>query len=68
MKKLVRFNGYDGKHICCDEPTLLEVGKIYEVLIETNLGWQQNYHLKEVKGEYDSRWFSKVDEETQKET
>ena len=57
MKK-VRFNGCEGKYIYSDSPRNLEIGKVYEVVSETNYGWQRNYHLKGVKGEYNSKWFT----------
>ena len=67
MAKMVRFNGFEGKYFCSDSPKNLEVGKVYEVITENNLGWQKNYHLRGVKGEYNAKWFSHVDE-TKEET
>ena len=67
MKKRVRFLGRTGKIICCNDPKNLEVGKVYEVVSETNLGWQLNYHLKGDRGEYNAKWFEEVKEELPKE-
>lgn len=57
MKK-VRFNGFEGKYIYSDSPKNLEPGKVYEVTGENNYGWQLNYQLNGVKGEYNSKWFT----------
>ena len=37
------------------------VGKIYEVNEEIDLGYQTNYILKEVDGEFNSVWFKKIE-------
>ncbi len=63
MKKFVKFTGKTGKLICSDDPSNLEIGKVYEVITQTNLGWQLNYHLKGEKGEYNAKWFEEVKEE-----
>ena len=64
MKKLVRYNGMTSKCYGCTEPKDLIVGKIYEVVTETNLGWQLNFHLKGQPGEYNSKWFTLIDSES----
>jgi hypothetical protein len=59
MRK-VRCNGFEGSFIYSDSPLNLEPGKIYEVVCENDYGWQKNYHLKGVDGEYNSKWFTVI--------
>ena len=66
MKRLVRFDGMTTKCYGCTDPKHLVIGKIYEVITVTNLGWQLNYHLKGETGEYNSKWFTLVEREEKK--
>ncbi len=68
MERRVRYEGMSTKCYGCTNPKDLEVGKIYVVVTETNLGWQLNYHLKGVSGEYNSKWFSLVEDEEKENT
>ena len=61
MTKLVRYNGEKISYTGCDSPTNLVNGKVYEVLQEMDLGFQTNYTLKGVKGEYNSVWFDEIE-------
>ena len=61
MTKLVQYKGDRISYKGCTSPSLLVVGKIYEVNEEIDLGYQTNYILKEVDGEFNSVWFKKVE-------
>ena len=60
MGKKVIYNGgkrsYKGS---TGNTNLLVKGKMYEVESIYDLGWQTNYKLKEVEGEFNSLWFDK---------
>ena len=61
MTKLVRYNGEKLSFRNCSDSTLLDVGKVYEVLQEKDFGFQTNYTLKGVKGEFNSVWFDEIE-------
>lgn len=61
MTKLVRYNGEKLSYKSCSDPSLLVVGKVYEVQHEEDLGFQTNYTLKGVKGEFNSVWFDEIE-------
>ena len=44
----------------CSDPTNLVVGKEYEVVLSRDRGWQTDYTLKGVDGEFNSVWFDEV--------
>ena len=60
MAKKVRYNGGTASYYGCTNPTNLVVGEEYEVIISKDLGWQTNYTLKGVVGEFNSVWFDEV--------
>ena len=61
MTKLVRYNGEKVSYKGCDSPTNLVKGKVYEVQFEEDLGWQTNYKLKGLNGNFNSVWFNEVE-------
>ena len=60
MAKKVRYNGGTQSYLGCSEPTVLVVGKEYEVISSTDRGWQTNYTLNGIKGNFNSVWFDEV--------
>lgn len=60
MAKKVRYNGGTQSYYGCSEPTNLDVGKEYEVVLSRDRGWQTDYTLKGVEGEFNSAWFDEV--------
>lgn len=60
MAKIVRYNGGKESYYGCSDPAKLVVGKEYEVVLSRDLGWQTNYTLKGVNGEFNSVWFDEV--------
>lgn len=62
MTKRVRYNGGTESYYGCSEPTDLIVGKEYQVIHERDRGWQTDYKLKGIEGEFNSIWFDKVDD------
>lgn len=60
MAKKVRYNGDKVSYYGCSEPTNLVVGKEYEVVLIRDRGWQTDYTLKDVDGEFNSVWFDDV--------
>lgn len=60
MTKKVRYNGMRMSCYSCDDPANLVVGKEYEVIAEKDRGWQTDYRLKGVKGEFNSCWFDEI--------
>lgn len=62
MATVVKYNGGTESWYSCTKPTQLEVGKEYEVLSVKDLGWQTNYTLKGINGEFNSTWFEKVNQ------
>lgn len=61
MAKLVRYNGEKVSYKGCDSTTNLVKGKVYEVQFEEDLGWQTNYKLKGLNGNFNSVWFNEVE-------
>ena len=57
MANKVIYNGGTQSYYGCSAPTNLIVGKEYEVIGVKDRGWQTDYTLKGVKGEYNSAWF-----------
>lgn len=60
MAKKVRYNGGTLSYYGCSDPTNLVVGKEYEVVLSKDRGWQTDYTLKGVDGEFNSVWFDEV--------
>ena len=60
--KKVVYNGGTESLYQCSEPTKLIVGKEYEVVSTEDSGWQTNYKLKGIEGEFNSIWFNEIDE------
>ena len=60
MAKKVRYNGGTESYYGCSEPTDLVVGKEYEVVSSKDRGWQTDYTLNGVEGEFNSAWFDEV--------
>ena len=57
-KKILMYNGGKDSYKGCSDPHLLVKGKLYEVISEKDLGFQTNFLLKGIPGEYNSVWFS----------
>lgn len=55
--KIVRYNGGTQSYFPCSRPFTLVKGKEYQVLSINDLGWQTNFVLAEVDGEFNSAWF-----------
>lgn len=60
MAKKVIYNGGTQSYKGCSDPSLLKKGKKYLVISERDLGFQTNYILNGIKGEYNSVWFDEV--------
>lgn len=60
MTKKVRYNGGTQSYYSCSDPSKLVVGKEYLVVSSKDRGWQTDYKLKGVKGEFNSTWFDEV--------
>jgi len=59
MKQVV-YNGGTQSYYGCSDPAILVVGQTYEVIHEEDRGWQTNYTLRGVKGQFNSVWFEDV--------
>ena len=60
MAKKVRYNGGKESYYRCSYPSKLVVGKEYEVVLARDRGWQTDYTLKGVSGEFNSAWFDDI--------
>lgn len=60
MAMKVRYNGGTESYFNCSNPTDLVIGKEYEVVISKDRGWQTNYILKDIDGEFNSVWFDDI--------
>lgn len=60
MAKKVRYNGGTQSYYGCSDPTNLVVGKEYEVVRSRDRGFQTDYTLKGIVGEFNSVWFEEV--------
>ena len=60
MAMKVRYNGCTESYYGCSDPTNLVVGKEYEVVLSRDRGWQTDYTLKGVDGEFNSVWFDVI--------
>ena len=60
MTKQVRYNGGTESYYGCSDPINLVVGEEYEVVFSRERGWQTDYTLKGVDGEFNSVWFDEV--------
>lgn len=56
----VRYNGGTQSYYGCSDPTNLVVDKEYEVVLSRDRGWQTDYTLNGVDGEFNSAWFDEV--------
>lgn len=63
MAKKVRYNGDTRSYYDCSSPTVLIVGKEYEVILSRDRGLQTDYRLKGIDGEFNSVWFDEVSSE-----
>ncbi len=63
MAKRVRYNGGTQSFYGCSEPTKLVIGKEYEVIRSNDRGFQTDYTLKGVDGEFNSVWFDEISSE-----
>lgn len=61
MTKLVRYNGERESYNDCSDPSILVIGRIYEVQEEEILDFQTNYTLKDEKGKFNSVWFDEIE-------
>ncbi len=60
MSKNVIYNGGTEAMYYSSNPSVLEKGKTYEVIGEKKGGWQTNYILNGVAGEFNSVWFNEA--------
>lgn len=60
MAKVVCYSGGRRSWITCSDPSCLTIGAHYEVEKEIDKGWQTNYVLKGIEGEFNSTWFKVV--------
>lgn len=60
MSKKVIYNGGTQSYYSCSDPTNLVVGNEYEVILSRDRGWQTDYTLKDVDGEFNSVWFDDI--------
>ena len=60
MAKKVRYNGGTESYYSCSKPTNLVIGKEYEVVHSRDRGWQTDYTLNGVDGEFNSSWFEEI--------
>ena len=60
MAKKVRYNGDTQSYYPCSDPSNLVVGKEYEVLVSRDRGWQTDYILNGIEGEFNALWFTEV--------
>lgn len=60
MAKKVRYNGGTQSYYGCSESSNLLLGEEYVVVHAKDLGWQTNYILEGIDGEFNSVWFDEV--------
>ena len=60
MAKKVRYNGGTVSYYSCSRPDKLVGGKEYDVAHIIERGYQTNYTLDEVDGEFNSIWFDEI--------
>lgn len=60
MKEFVVYNGGTLSYKTCDDPSVLEKGKIYEITDIDRGSWQTNFKLKGVRGTFNSVWFDEI--------
>ena len=60
MAKKVRYNGGTVSYYSCSKPDKLVEGKEYDVVHIIDLGYQTNYTLDGVDGEFNSVWFDEI--------
>ena len=63
MAKKVRYNGGVKTYYPCSSPENLVIGKEYEVILSRDRGWQTDYTLNGIEGEFNSVWFDDVSPE-----
>ena len=59
MKQVI-YNGGTMSYYGCSDPSILTVGKVYNVVNARDRGWQTDYTLEGVEGEFNSVWFDDV--------
>ena len=52
----VKYNGGNKSYFGCSDPDKLVRGQIYEVIAVNDRGWQTDYTLKGVIGQFNSEW------------
>ena len=52
----VKYNGGNKSYFGCSDPDKLVRGQIYEVIAVNDRGWQTDYTLKGVVGQFNSVW------------
>lgn len=57
-KKILMYNGGKDSFYYSDDPKVLTNGTLYDVIAEKDLGFQTNYTLNGIEGEFNSVWFS----------
>ena len=60
MAKRVIYNGGTQSYKGCSDPSVLEEGKVYEVIREDDRGFQTDYTLRGIKGTFNSVWFNEA--------
>lgn len=60
MVKKVRYNGGTDSYYSCSKPNELVEGKEYEVVHIIDRGYQTDYTLVGVDGEFNSAWFNEI--------
>ena len=60
MKKMVIYNGGSKSYYGCTSAECLVTGRIYEVIGQSDRGWQTDYTLKGVSGYFNSCWFDEL--------
>lgn len=60
MEKIVAYNGGTEGYYSCSDPSVLTIGQMYEVIAQTDRGWQTDYTLAGVEGSFNSSWFDVI--------
>lgn len=56
----VKYEGGTESYYGCSDPKVLKAGQIYEVMFANDRGWQTDYELNGVEGQFNSIWFEEV--------
>lgn len=63
MAKRVIYNGGTESYGSCSDPSVLTVGKEYEIVSVKVYNWHTDYKLKGIDGTFNSVWFNEVTNE-----